>query len=242
MPLGEIEAAVSIYIRKNLSLYWKIDLEPLEGKRAFQLEVLPRAAADARLGELLIAVGRFDEARARLEASVEAAPDLSDAYEGLGFLAGIQGDSKSALAFLEKAVSKGTESPMVHYHYARNLLDQYRGPASEIPEPVRVSALSSLQKTLEADASHADAARLFGFLRLFDGSAQEGVDVVRKALDANPENPYLLFILGQLYARQENYSAARAVFEHLVSRKLDSGMNADVRRQLDWVVSKMGTP
>jgi uncharacterized protein HemY len=129
---------------------------------------------------------------------------------------------------------------VVHHHYARILLDQYRG--SEIPEPVRATALSSLQKTLAADASHAEAARLFGFLRLFDGSAQEGVDVVRKALDANPDNPYLLFILGQLYARQENYSAARAVFEHLIARKLDPGMVADVRRQLDWVIAKMGTP
>ena len=242
MPLAELEAAVSLYIRKSLSLYWKVELEPLEAKHDFQFIELPQAVADARLGELLIAVGRREEARARLSAAVEAAPDLPDAYEGLGFLAEIDGDSKSALSFLEKAVSKGATSPMVHYHYARILLDEYRGTVSDIPEPIRSSAGAALQKALEADPSNADAARLFGFLRLFDGRAQEGVDVVKKALETNQGNAYLLFILGQLYARQENYSAARAVYEHLIARKLDSEMIANVRRQLDWVIAKMGSP
>lgn len=47
-------------------------------------------------------------------------------------------------------------------------------------------------------------------------------------------------IFGQLYGRQENYSAARAVYEHLLSRKLEAPMVADVRRQLDWVIAKSG--
>jgi tetratricopeptide (TPR) repeat protein len=240
MPLAEIEAAVSLYIRKSLSLYWKVELEPLKAKRDLQFSELPQAVSDARLGELLLAVGRLDEARARLSAAVEGAPDLPDAYEGLGFLSAIAGDSKSALSFLEKAVSRGATSPMVHYQYARSLLDEYSGTVSEIPEPVRASAGAALQKTLEADPSNADAARLYGFLRLFGGSAQEGVDVVTKALEKNQGNAYLLFILGQLYARQENYSAARAIYEHLIVRKLDPEMIASVRRQLDWVIAKIG--
>jgi len=239
MPLAEIEAAVSLYIRKSLSLYWKVELEPLDAKRDFKINELPPAVAEARLGELLLAVGRIDEARARLEAAVEAAPDVPDAYEGLGFLYAAEKDSRSALTFLEKAVSKGASSPVVHYHYARILIDQYRGAGSETPETVRATAASALQKTLEADPSNADAARLFGFLRLFDGSAQEGVDVVKKALETNQGNAYLLFVLGQLYARQENYTAARAVYEHLLSRKLDPQLVADVRRQLDWVLAKI---
>ncbi len=242
MPVGEVEAAVSTYIRKSLSLYWKVELPPLDSERDFRFAEIPPEVAEARLGELLIAVGRLDEARARLEAAVEAAPDVPDAFEGLGFLYSVEKDSKSALSFLEKAVAKGATNPLVHYHYARILIDQYRGASSAIPESVRASALSALQKTLEADPSNADAARLFGFLRLFDGRAQEGVDVVKKALETNPGNAYLLFILGQLYARQENYSAARAVYEHLLARKLDPEMVADVRRQLDWVIAKTGTP
>ena len=242
MPVGQLESEVSNYIRKSISLYWKVELPPLESERDFRFAEVSPDVAEARLGEVLIAVGRLDEARARLSAAVERAPDLPDAYEGLGFLSATEKDSASALSFLEKAVSKGATNPQVHYHYARILLDQYRGGDSEIPEPVRASALSALHKTLDADPSNADAARLFGFLRLFDGPAQEGVDVVKKALETSPGSVSLLFILGQLYARQENFSAARAVYEHLLSRKLDSEMVADVRRQLDWVIAKMGTP
>lgn len=239
MPVGEIEAEVSQYIRKSIYQYWKVELPALESEGQFHVTELPPEVAEARLGELLVAVGRFDEARARLSAAVEAAPDLPDAYEGLGFLYAVERNSENARSFLERAVAKGAGSPMVHYHYARLLLDQ-DGGGGQIPEPVRARALTSLARTLEADPSHADAARLFGFLRLFDGSAQEGVDVVKKSLEANPENPYLLFILGQLYGRQENYSAARAVYEHLLSRKLDPELVADVRRQLDWVIAKSG--
>ncbi len=241
MPVSEIDAAVSMYIRKSIYQYWKVELPPpLESAREFRFTELAPEVAEARLGELLIAVGRFEEARARLSAAVEAAPDLPDAYEGLGFLSVMENSPEDALTFLERAVSKGSGNPIVHYHYARILLDRNRG--SEIPEPVRERALASLAKTLESDPSHAEAARLFGYLRLFDGSAQEGVDVVKKALESNPGNPYLLFILGQLYGRQENYSAARAVYENLLSRKLEPQFVADVRRQLDWVVAKMATP
>ena len=239
MPIGEVEADVSTYIRKRISLYMKVDLPPLDSARDFQFSEVPPEVAEARLGALLVAVGRRDEARRRLSAAVEANPDVPDAYEGLGFLATVEQDSKSALAFLEKAVAKGATNPQVHYRYARVLMDQY---SSEPPEPVRAQALAALQKALGADPSNADAARLFGYLRLLDGSAQEGVDVVKKALEANPDHVGLLFILGQLYGRQENFSAARAVYEHLLARKLDPGMVADVRRQLDWVVARMSNP
>jgi cytochrome c-type biogenesis protein CcmH/NrfG len=159
----------------------------------------------------------------------------------MGFLSVVENDSTSAASFLEKALSRGATNPMAHFYYARALLETHPN-GSEIPEPVRASALSALQKTLQADPTHAESARLFGFLRLFDGDPQEGVDVVKKALDANGGNPYLLFVLGQLYGRQENYSAARAIYENLLSRKLSPELNADVRRQLDWVVAKAGTP
>ncbi|HJS75056.1 MAG TPA: hypothetical protein VJ921_12270, partial [Vicinamibacteria bacterium] len=159
----------------------------------------------------------------------------------LGLLSLVEGKSEDGLSFLERAVDKGSSNPVVHYHYARALLDA-NPKAGEIPEPVRAKASASLLKTLEADPSHAEAARLFGFLRLFDGSAQEGVDVVKKALEGSPENFYLWFVLGQLYGRQENYSASRAIYEDLMTRKLDPGFVAEVRRQLDWVVAKTGSP
>ena len=225
MPVSEIEAAVSVYIRKNIYQYWKVELPPLGTERDVQFTELPADVAEARLGELLIAVGRFDDARARLSAAVEAAPDLPDAYEGLGFLSLVEGNTEEALSFLERAVAKGSSNPIVHYHYANFLLDQNAG--GEIPEPVRARALASLSRTLEAYPSHSDAARLFGFLHLYGGSAQDGVDAVRKAQVTNPENPYLWFILGQLYARQENYSAARAIYEDLLSKKLDPSFVAE---------------
>jgi tetratricopeptide (TPR) repeat protein len=240
-PVSEIDAEVSTYIRKNIYQFWKVNLPPLETERSFLFTELSPEVADARLGRLLIGVRRYDDARARLSASVEAAPDLPDAYEALGLLARTEGKSEESLSFLERAVDRGSTDPGVHFYFASALLDASSG-SGEIPEPVRAKALASISKTLAADPSHADAARLFGFLCLFDGNHQEGVGVVKKALDTNPGNPYLWFVLGQLYGKQENYSASRAIYEDLIARKLDPAFIAQIRRQLDWVVAKMGSP
>jgi tetratricopeptide (TPR) repeat protein len=240
-PLPEIEAAVALYIRKSISLYMKVPLAPLDMDRDFGTTVLSAPLVDAALGELLIAMGRLDDARTRLGAAAEADPDLAAAYEGLGFLSAIQGQSDEERSFLERAVTRSSVDPMVHFHYAQSLLAPYGGTVQEIPEEVRSTAKASLRRTLEVSPAHVDAARLYGFLCLFgDGELQEGVDVVGKALEAHRGNTYLLFILGQLYARQGNYGPAHTIFENLLKRKIGPELVAQVRHQLDWVVSKEG--
>jgi tetratricopeptide (TPR) repeat protein len=240
-PLAQIESAVDVYIRKSISLYMKIPLAPLDVERDFDTTVLSPGAADAQLGELLIAMGRFDDARTRLGAAAEAEPDGAAAYEGLGFLSSFEGNGDEARAFLEKAVAKGSDDPMVHMHYAQALLAPYTGSVKEIPDPIRTAAKSSLRRTLDASPTHVDAARLYGFLCLFAADdLQDGVDVVGKALEAHYGQTQLLFILGQLYARGGNYAAARTIFENLLARKISPELVAQVRMQLDWVVSKTG--
>jgi tetratricopeptide (TPR) repeat protein len=238
-PLPELESAVDLYIRKSISLYMKIPLAPLDIDRDFETTVLAPPAADADLGELLIAMGRFDDARARLSAAAEADPDLASPYEGLGFLSAIEGSADKARSFLERAVQNGSDDPVVHFHYAQSLLAPYGGTVHEIPEEVRSAAKASLRKTLDVSPTHVDAARLYGFLCLFGaGELEEGTAVVSKALEAHRGQPRLLFILGQLYARQGSYSPARTIFESLLARKISPELVAQVRLQLDWVVAK----
>lgn len=183
--------------------------------------------------------GRFDHARTRLGAAAEAEPDLAAAYESLGFLAANEGNSEQVRSFLERAVTKGSDDPMVHFHYAQSLLASYSGTVRDIPDDVRTKAKASLRKTLDASPSHVDAARLYGFLCLFgENELEEGVAVVTKALEAHHGHAQLRFILGQLYAREGNYGPARSIFENLLARKISPELVAQVRLQLDWVVSK----
>ena len=132
-------------------------------------------------------------------------------------------------------------NPMVHYHYAQTLIDGYR-EGHEIPKEVRSRAAASLEKTLASAPSHVDAARLFGFLCLFDDAMLErGTTVVNKTLESHRGNSWLLLILGQLYSHQGKYAEARTIFENLLGRKLDAELVAQVRRHLDYVLSRLGS-
>jgi tetratricopeptide (TPR) repeat protein len=236
-----MDEAVSFYIRRRLYQYLKVALQPLDMEKDFALSVLPAAAAEVRLGELQVAVRRFDEARVRLEASVRAEPNLAEGHAGLGFLAWVSGEPKRAGQHFQQAIQKGSVDPMVHYHHARVLLRDYlEGTQETIPDPVRDEALKSLARTLEASPEHADAARLYGFLCLFDRARlQQGVSVVESSLKAHPGHTTLLFILGQLYERGGAEAAARTIFQKLLERKLEPSLLSDVRRRLEAIESRV---
>lgn len=241
MPLDQMDSEVGNYIRKSISQYLKVTLTPLDMNKDFLFSVLPPALADARLGQLLITTRRFDEARARLDASLKADPKLTEAYEGLGFLHWVEGDWQKATPALQQAVQMGSVNPMVHYHYARVLLRDFLGDTVEdLPEAVRESATKSLAKTLEVAPDHADAARLYGFLCLFDRARlEEGITVVERALKSHRGHAVLLFILGQLYSKRGDFPAARSIFKNLLERQLDPSLIAAVRRQLDYVETRI---
>jgi tetratricopeptide (TPR) repeat protein len=242
MPLRDIESEMNVYIRKSIAQYMRVQLSPIDLDREVQIVELSPAFEDARLGELLVAMGRYDEARVRLAASAEAEPARPDAFEALGFLDSIEGNRERSRSYLEQAVAKGSTNPMAHFSYTQSLLSDYTGTVMEIPTTIRESALDSLRKTLAAEPFHSDAARLYGFLSLF-GTTEDFADgraVVGKALERHRGHAQLLFVLGQLYAKQENYTAAKVIYENLLARELSPDLVAMIRHQLDYVLVKTG--
>jgi cytochrome c-type biogenesis protein CcmH/NrfG len=164
-----------------------------------------------------------------------------DAQQGLGFFYWVQQDWEKAASALQRAIQSGASDPMVHLHYAQALVRSLRGDSAEdIADSVRDPALASLTKALQAAPGHAEAARLYGFLCLFDPErTEDGVAVVEKALERHRGHTTLSFILAQLYSKKGDFPAARSIFQSLLKRKLEASLVASIRRRLEYVESRL---
>lgn len=101
---GDLEGAVAGY-RASISL------EP------------ERAATRLRLGEVLLELGRLDEARVYFETAERLRGDTAAALFGLGRVAELEGDHERAVELFERVLNEQPEASEVHYPLAQ----AYRG-------------------------------------------------------------------------------------------------------------------
>ncbi len=238
--LDEIDRDVAVYIRKRITRYLKLDLPPLEMDKDFRITKLDDDAAEAHMGQLFMAARYYDEAETSLANSIEANPDQVTAYKAMAILRDRQGKSAEATSFLERAIRNGSTNPHVHLRHAQLFVSSHGGTASKLREETTVPVMDSLRLVIREAPELTDAARLFGFLALFHAEKrEEGLQVATDALERDPGNPSLVFVVGQLYAKDGNYATARAIYQKLLDRELDPGFNASVRRQYDYADAKL---
>ncbi len=241
MTIDEIEADVARYVRKRISQYLKVPLEPLDMNKDFRIAELDAPVADARLGQFLISIRRMEDAEQHLGNAVEADPELAEAYEGLGYLAFAKNDREQARGFFERAVNNGASGPTLHFLYAQTLVHT-RAADGSIPQPGRQLAMASLEETLSVAPDHAEAAQLYGFVCLFEPEAYDrGISAVETALESHRGATGLLFILGQLYTKTGVYQSAKTIFEALLKRDLDASQVAVIRWNLDLIRARTGS-
>jgi tetratricopeptide (TPR) repeat protein len=240
-PLDAVDQDLALYVRKSISLYLKIDLPPLEIDKDFRVAALDDAEVDAHLGQLFAATGYYSEAETSLARSIEAKPDQVVAYEAMAIVRRRQERFSDVANFLERAIQQGSTNPYVHLGYARDFVNARDANASSAGEPTPALVFESLRFVMREGPELVDAARLFAFLALFeDDKREEALEAVTKALERAPGNPSLVFMLGQLYAKDGRYAAARALFQKLLERsELDAGLEAAVRQQYDHAEAKL---
>jgi tetratricopeptide (TPR) repeat protein len=184
-----------------------------------------------------MAVRYYEEAEKNLSSSIEANPGQVLAYEAMATLYDRQEKSEEEVTdLLHRAIKNGSTNPNVHLRYAQRFVSSLDIATVELAAETTASVMESLRFVMREAPELTDAARLFGFLALFSEAARkEGLQVVTGALERDPGNSSLLFMLGQLRAKEGAYAAARAIFGQLLDRELDDGFKASVRRQYDYV-------
>jgi len=177
------------------------------------------------LGISYVREGKFEEALAKLQKSIEADPENSAAYRVMAFAYEQVGDVPRAEANYRKAARYGEENQetlnAVAVFLCRN--DKER------------EALRYFDKALDVPQyqyRHEIFTNAGTCAKEFDLAAAEGY--LRRALGARPDYPEALFQMADVSYRQGNYLQARAFIERRLSA-------ADPRPETLWLASRIET-
>lgn len=156
-----------------------------QGHRKGALEVLeafplPEPRINQQLAETRIALGKLDEARAGLQASLGTPSESPAVYRYLGLLSLKEGDLKAGGRFLEKAYQKGSADPA----NGLALVDHLQSQGTDL-----IRAIEIINGLAERD----EAGRFFYFRRIGElyldqGNRDEAIALFEQALKLTPEN------------------------------------------------------
>jgi tetratricopeptide (TPR) repeat protein len=205
----------------------------LEFDSEMQAAPMSEAEAERHLGDLLLHMGRYDEANARLEHAVQLDPQLAGARASLGMLRTRQRRFDEAKEQLRAAVSAGAPNYLAHYYYAYALSREGMsegGYANGYPAETARAMRESLRKAIELRPDFPESYSLLAFVDLVTNEEiEEAVGLVNRARALSPGKEYYALILAQLYMRQEKFDAALSTLGPLTRDASDPQMRANAQ-------------
>lgn len=194
-----------------------------------QTAPLSEAEAQAYLGDLLLHSNRADS-ETYLQKALGLDPNLAMANASLGMLRVRQGKSDEARKSLERAVAASSQNYLIHYYYAYALsregnldMQTVLGFAPETATKMR----SELKRAIELRPDFPESYSLLAFVNLVTNhELDETVQLLKRALAGSPGSNELVFMLAQLYLRQEDFKTARQLID-----KLTAGNDEEMRRR-----------
>jgi len=240
MTIEALEKELREYIRQDRYNIVRGHFErKLETDTSLQTVPISEADAQAYLGDLLLHTNR-KECEVYLQKALTLDPNSAMANAAMGMAKVRDGKIDEALAHLERAVSANSQNYLVHYYYALALSkigstgwQPVTGFAPETATKMRLELLKSIELRPDYPPSY----KLLGFVSLVTGNnVAEARDLVLKALKISPGRNELIFMLGQLYLRTEDYKTARQLLEHVAKKSDDDQM----RQQAESILAQLG--
>lgn len=197
--------------------------------------------ARAELGDLYVALKKYDEAREVFEGIKRDAPQIPAGYLKLSQLYFSQGDKTKSLQLLREGYEKNPDSPVlleqfVKFHMSQKQFDKavelcQSRIAKNSSDPFAYNLLgvaqtsmkeydaaeNSFLKAIEMAPSWLPPQNSLANLYLLQGKEDKAIEKFKAALGMNPRNPAAYITLGAIYERKEDYKEAIAVYEQAVS-------------------------
>ena len=239
MTLDTLEKELRAYIRQgelpSLRIASGDDPQAYASYTAMQRVSLSEAEANYYLGDLLLHIGRSEDAERYFRQAIALDPGLTDAYAKLGQLAIYQKRFADAKKYLQRA----TTSPqhyLVHYHYAWLLSRETALPNGRISEysPENAAIMrEQLSRTIKLAPDFAPAYYLLAFVDLVtEQNLEEALQMAEKAHRLEPGRPGYALLLAEIHAARSDVAAARELLEPL-TRDLDPKIRNEAQDQLD---------
>lgn len=150
--------------------------------------------------------GKFEEAVAEFNLSIELDPDFISAYNNLGLAYDKLEDFDRAIGAYTKAIALGPNEPTGYYNrsFAYNSLGDY------------AAALEDLDRAIELDPKHGAAFLGRGVIYIEIGEYQRAVDDLTVSLMLLPDEYLTYGDRGLAYLKLEDFEAAVADFTSVV--------------------------
>lgn len=192
-----------------------------------------KRVSELQLGLNLADLDRHDEAILHLKALLDSEPDDMRAYLALGGVYGSKEDFKSAAEIYDKAVARLAKPEREHW----NVFYQ-RGIAYERLKQWP-KAEPNFRKALELFPDQPQVMNYLGYSWVdMNINLEEGLDLIRKAVDLRPSDGYIVDSLGWAYYRLGRFDDAVRELERAVSLKPDDPVLNDHLGDAYWHVGR----
>ena len=193
-------------VRDSLEAYSKGDYQ-----RAFDaLKGAPPDVNDARFfayrAQLLLGVGRADEASKDIAQALKLNPNYGDALALQSIVAVVQNDKERALSIAQKAVTADPKSAsaLTALSYAQQANFDLEG------------ARTSLERAVQAEPNNALAWARFAEIHMSFARLDEALEAAQKAVSLNPDLSRTQMVLGVAHLTRVNTSEARRAFDRAI--------------------------
>jgi tetratricopeptide (TPR) repeat protein len=180
----------------------------LEADVVVEAETARPAEVEYRLGDLLLHGGRLAEARRHLERAVESDPRFAPPHAALASAALRQARWAEARREVGLALAGDPADALALSRYAEMLVRETAARGEILEGERETEAIASLERALALSPGLPDAAELLARLKPEPGA--ERIRQVQAAMARDPTRTELGLTLAGLYARQNDFVAARA--------------------------------
>lgn len=194
--------------------------------------------AQTYLGDVLLNMGRLDEAESYLKMAIAADNNLSQARSSYGLLLIRQNKFAEAAAQLEFAVADVSANYFVYFNYAYALsrANASGGFVKRFPAADAAKMREALQKSISLEPGFAPSYRILAFIYFVNGeNLAEAVNLLEKGLSLSPGDETFEILLAKTLVRLERYEDARGYLENLTLKARDAEVRADAEKLLSSV-------
>lgn len=239
MSLAVAERELEDYVRRGEFVAQRVaignGLQAATSYTAMQRSALSEGEANYYLGDLLLHLGREQDAERYFKRAIALEPGFTPAYASLGQLSVQRQSYAEAKKYLQLATAS-PQSYLIHYLYAYALSREGVNSSGQVSGYSRENVVVMRDQLLRSIKLRPDFAPALYLMALVDLVADEQLDeaeaMARKARQLAPSKSGYAMLLAHVYVRRSNDEAARQLLEPL-TRDADPAVRNEAQSLLD---------